>query len=106
MRAFALNGSKDCIVCSGKIKDFNALIDFRMEFFRILKEWEFAKDRVLFLVLERCFPLENSFFGFLLNLVEQEGYTIKIITSDFRVFKSFEELRLDKVFDVLVKEVL
>lgn len=106
MKVYKLNGLKDCVVCSGKIRDFNAFLDFRAEFTKFLAKEGFDKQQTLILFLEKCLPLENYFFGFLLKLVENDQWKIKVVTNDFRIAKSFEEVKLDKTFDVLIKEML
>ncbi|CBG40596.1 hypothetical protein [Helicobacter mustelae] len=104
MRAHRLEGSKDCIVCRGKFKDYEAFLEFKSHFDEILKACD--KQNPLVLVFDHCFPLENYFFGFLLKLRENDQWNIKIVTDDFRLIKSFEELHLSDKFEVLFKEVL
>ena len=101
MRVFALPDTRDCIVFSGKMKDFNQFLNLKIELKQMMKNYD--KKEPLCFFLDKCYPLEPYFVAHILKLKENDDWDIKIHTNDFDTFNFFKHLGLESLFEIVLR---
>ena len=101
MKIDSVDGLADCLIISGKLRHHEDFLEFKSQLHARLQNHDKAKLICLFL---RNTPIELYFIGYLLKLKDNDGWNIRVHTNDAKVSKIFEDLALDKKFEIQIKE--
>ena len=101
MKIYIPEGIDDCIIFSGKIKDYDQFVLLKGDLSQMLANYN--KQEPLCFFLDKCLPLESYFIGYLLKLKDNDGWNIKIHTNEYEIQRYFEQIALGDKFEVMVR---
>lgn len=103
MKIEKLQDVSDCLILSGKFKDRNDFLDFKLDLMEFLRD--FDKNEPICFFLMHMHPVELYFVGYLLKLKEFDSWNIKIHTNDIKISRFFEEVGLSEKFEVVLRDL-
>ncbi len=104
MKIETLEGIANCIVFNGKIKNNENFLELKNALKQILKKHQ-KENPFCFFLHQNTHPLDFCLIGYFLKLKENDGWNIKLHTNDIRILKSFEDLKLHKKFEMVLRDL-